>query len=62
MTYLGCFMLAAWMATIGWFLGAIYVQDQDEKTARPRVIEAPEPSPNGEAWQLSAMASASAAD
>jgi hypothetical protein len=62
MTYFECFMVAAWMFAIGWFLGAIYVQDLDETTDRQAVIEVPEPSPDSEAWQFPAVASASAAD
>jgi hypothetical protein len=56
MTYFDCFMVAAWMFAIGWFLGAIYVQNQNEKTESPRVTEVTEPSPNYEAWRLPVVA------
>ena len=52
MTYFDCFTLAAWMFAAGWFLGAIYVQDQNENTESPRVAVGPEPSPDCEAWRL----------
>lgn len=56
MTYFHCFMVAAWMFAFGWFLGAIYAQDQNEKTESTSVTEVPEPSSNYEAWRLPAVA------
>jgi len=48
------------MFAIGWFLGAVYVQNHKEETERPRVSEKPEPCPECEAWRLPVAASASA--
>ena len=31
MTYFECFVAASWMLTIGWFAGAIYFQNRNEK-------------------------------
>ena len=56
MTHFDCFMVAAWMFAIGWFLGAIYAQNQSERTENPRATEVSEPSPNCEAWGLPAVA------
>ena len=61
MLYFDCFMVGAWMFAFGWFLGAVYVQNQNEKT-ETRVSEKPEQCPEGEAWRLPVVASASAAD
>jgi hypothetical protein len=66
MTYFDCFVVASWMFAIGWFLGAIYVQNHYEKTESPRtseeldVSEKPERRPEAEAWRLPVAASASA--
>jgi len=60
MPYFDCFVAASWMFAIGWFLGAIYAQNQNEKAESPRTSEVPEPSLDREAWQLPAVASASA--
>jgi hypothetical protein len=60
MTYFDCFVAGSWMLALGWFLGAIYVQNQNEKTESPRVIEKPERSPEGEVWRLPVAASAAA--
>jgi len=49
MTYFHCFMVAAWMFAIGWFLGAIYVQGQTEQTESPQVSEVEESGPNCDA-------------
>jgi hypothetical protein len=46
MNYFDCFVAASWMFVIGWFLGAIYIQNQNEKVERSRPIEDPEPLPN----------------
>jgi len=54
MPYFDCFMIGAWMFAMGWFLGAVYVQNHEEKT------EHPERSPEGEAWRRAVLASASA--
>lgn len=60
MTYFDCFVLGAWMLAIGWFLGAIYVQNQGEKRESPRVSEEPEQCPECEAWRLPVAGSAAA--
>lgn len=38
MTYFDCFVVAAWMFAIGWFLGAIYMQNQNEQKETPRAV------------------------
>jgi hypothetical protein len=48
------------MFAIGWFFGAIYVQNHSEKTDSSRVSEKPEPCPECEAWRLPVSASAAA--
>ncbi|HTS56498.1 MAG TPA: hypothetical protein VMH03_03045 [Terriglobales bacterium] len=60
MTYFDCFVIASWMFAIGWFVGAIYVQNHNEKTEGPRVSENPERCPECEAWRLPVAASATA--
>ncbi len=60
MLYLHCFMVGSWMFAIGWFLGAIYIQNQNEKAESPRVSEKPERCPECETWRLPEVASASA--
>jgi hypothetical protein len=39
MTYFDCFVVGAWMLAIGWYLGAIYMQNHNEKAESPRVVE-----------------------
>lgn len=39
MLYFDCFVVGSWMFCFGWFLGAVYVQNQHEKTESPRAIE-----------------------
>ena len=60
MTYFDCFVVGAWMFAIGWFFGAVYVQNQNEKTEKPPVAEQPEPCPECQAWRLPNTASVSA--
>jgi len=60
MLYFDCFVVGSWTFVIGWFLGAIYRQNQNEKRESPRVIEQPERSTECEAWRLPVSASASA--
>lgn len=62
MTYFDCFMVGSWMFAIGWFLGAIYIQDHKEETQSSRVSEEPERCPECEGWRLSVIASAATAD
>jgi hypothetical protein len=65
MTYFDCFVVGSWMFAMGWFFGAIYVQNHNEETANEEkqslpVAEKPERCPECEAWRLPAVASASA--
>ena len=60
MTYFDCFAVGSMMFSIGWFLGAVYMQNQNEETQSPRVVEKPERCPECEAWRLPGLASASA--
>jgi len=60
MTYFDCFVIGSWMFALGWFLGAIYAQNQDEETQIVRMGGEAEPCPDCEAWRLPALASASA--
>jgi len=48
------------MLGIGWLLGAIYMQNQSEKTERPSVSEKPEPSPEYQTWRVPITGSAAA--
>jgi hypothetical protein len=54
MLYFDCFMIGAWMFAMGWFLGAVYVQNHKENAERP------ERSPEREAWRRAVLASAGA--
>jgi hypothetical protein len=56
MSYFACFMVGSWTFAMGWFLGAIYVQNHNEETESPRVSEQPERET--EVWRLPAVASA----
>jgi hypothetical protein len=67
MTYFDCFMVGSWMLVIGWFLGAIYVQNHSETAESSRVsktltrvTEKPEPCPECQGWRLPVVTSASA--
>ena len=67
MTYFDCFAIGSWMFVIGWFLGAVYVQNHCETTKSPRVretltrvTEKPERCPECGGWRLPVVASASA--
>jgi hypothetical protein len=60
MTYFDGFVVGSWTFAIGWFLGAVYVQNLGEKTKRPRVSEPPERCSECEAWRPAVAASASA--
>jgi len=62
MLYFDCFVVGSWMFAIGWFLGAVYVQDRNEKTERPRASEKPERCQEGEAWRPPVAARAASAD
>jgi len=60
MTYFDCFVVGSWMFAIGWFLGAVYVQNHTEKMESPRASEKLEPSAECEAWRVVSAASAAA--
>ena len=66
MTYFDCFVVGSWMFVIGWYVGAIYMQNRNEEGEKPRVtktlrlVEEPERSSGCEAWRLPVAASASA--
>jgi hypothetical protein len=60
MPYFDCFVVGAWAFAFGWFFGAIYVQNHNEKNESPRVIEQPERCPECEAWRLPVSATAAA--
>jgi len=64
MTYFHCFMVGSWMFALGWFLGAIYVQNhkaKEEETESPRVSEELHPCPECEGSRLPAVAKSRAA-
>jgi hypothetical protein len=65
MTYFDCFVVGSWMFALGWFLGAVYMQNHNEESANEEtqslpVTEKPEPCPECEAWRLPVAASAAA--
>jgi hypothetical protein len=60
MLYFHYFMVGSWMFAIGWFLGAVCVQNHNEKTQRLRMNQKPERCPECESWRLPVVASASA--
>ncbi len=60
MTYFDCFVVGSWMFAIGWFLGAIYVQERYENAQHPRASEIPERCSESEAWRPPVGASAAA--
>ncbi len=70
MTYFDCFVAGSWMFVLGWYVGAIYVQNHNEKRESPHVAESlrvtesarlsqPERCTECEAWRLPVVASAS---
>jgi len=60
MTYFYCFVVGAWMFALGWFLGAVYVQNYSEQTESPRASEDFEKCTECEAWRVLSTASAAA--
>jgi len=62
MTYFDCFVAVSWAFAFGWFFGAIYVHNQNEKVESPRLAQEPQPSSPCETLGLPAVSSASAAD
>jgi len=60
MTYFYCFVVGSWMFALGWFLGAVYVQDYGEQMESPRTGENFEKCTACEAWRVLSTASAAA--
>ena len=60
MTYFDCFVVGSWMFVLGGFLGAIYVQNHNEKTKSPRTVEKLEPCTECDALRFPVAASATA--
>jgi hypothetical protein len=58
MTYFDCFVVGSWMFALGWFFGAIYAQNRNEKTERPRQTEKLKQYARYETWRLPVVASA----
>ena len=56
MTLFDCFVLGAWTFVIGWFIGAIHVQNREEKTESPDVAEGAKPCPDCGGLRLPAVA------
>jgi hypothetical protein len=62
MTYFDCFVAASWAFAVGWFLGAIYVQNHNQTAESSRLAEEPGISSHGAPLQFPAVSNASAAD
>jgi len=63
MTYFDCFVVGSWMFAMGWFLGAVYMQNHAEETEEiesPRASEKLEKCTECEAWRVLSTASAAA--
>jgi hypothetical protein len=60
MLYFHYFMVGAWMFAIGWFFGAVYMQNQNENKETPRAVEKLEPCMECDALRLPVAASAAA--
>ncbi len=39
MSYFDCFVAGSWMFVLGWYVGAIYVQNHNHKKESSRVVE-----------------------
>jgi hypothetical protein len=61
MTYFACFMVGSWMFVLGWYAGAIYLQNRNEKTESPQLSEKAERCPECQGWRLPAVAKGRAA-
>ncbi|HXZ33115.1 MAG TPA: hypothetical protein VEH30_12620 [Terriglobales bacterium] len=61
MPYFYCLLAGSWMFALGWFLGAIYVQNQNDKTPTSIVGEQQVAYPDFETWRLG-VGAAGAAD
>jgi len=62
MTYFDCFVLGAWTFVIGWFVGAIYVQNREEKEESQEAVEKPELCPDCDALRFPAVPRAAVAE
>jgi hypothetical protein len=62
MTYFELFVAVSWAFAFGWFFGAVYVQNQNEKVESPLLAKEPETSSHGDEFGLPAVSNASAAD
>lgn len=60
MLYWDCFVVGSWMFALGWLLGAIYVQNQNEKPQDLPAREERESCPDCETWRIRVGASAAA--
>jgi hypothetical protein len=58
MTYFDCFLAGSWMLAIGWFLGAIWMQNHNEETQISQVSETPGRCPECESWRVPVAARA----
>jgi hypothetical protein len=58
MTYFDCFVAGSWMFVLGWYAGAIYLQNRKEKTESPRVSVKLERCTECEAWRETTAAAA----
>jgi hypothetical protein len=52
MPYFNCFLAGSWMFVIGWYVGAIYMQDRDEKMRDPQASKEAEVCGDWEAWRV----------
>lgn len=62
MTLFDFYVLGAWTFVIGWFIGAIYVQNREESAESPDLAEKAEPCPDCDALRLPALPRAVGAD
>jgi hypothetical protein len=60
MAYFNCFLAGSWMFVIGWYLGAIYMQNRNQEKPVSLPAEAPESYVEREGWQVPAPASVAA--
>lgn len=60
MPYFDCLVTGSWMFVIGWYVGAIYMQNRNEKRELPRASKKVEKCTECEAWRVLDVASAAA--
>jgi len=58
MTYFDCFVVGSWMFAMGWFFGAVYIQNQATETVLASVEL--KQSARHDRWQVLTSASAAA--